>query len=110
LKCVEGKTDFVLKVRDGIQPKMITMPIFDHVYFQRDGYVYNPAYDHCWADREFTEVAHRRKRVIIKNLLFRHLHYSALKKKPDAQYQRTDATFNRGKEIYRQREKINFGL
>lgn len=110
LKCVEGKTDFVLKVRDGIQPKMITMPILDRKYFQRDGYIYNPAYDHCWADREFTEVAHRRKRVITKNLLFRHLHYSALKKKPDVQYQRSDATFNRGKEIYREREKINFGL
>lgn len=102
LKCVEGKTDFVLKVRDGIQPKMITQPILDRAYYQRDGYIYHPAFSHAWCDRYFTEVAHKRKRVITKNLMFRHLHYSALKKKPDAQYQRTDATFDEGKKIYKQ--------
>lgn len=111
LKLTEGKTDFVLKVRDGIQPKMITMPILDRTYFQRDGFIFNPVYDHCWADREFTEVAHKRKRVITKNIMFRHLHYSVLKnKKRDEQYARTDATFNKGKKIFLERQKINFGL
>lgn len=101
LKYTEGKTDFVLKVRDGIQPRMITQPILDRVYYQRDGYIYHPDFSHAWADRYFTEVAHKRGRVITKNILFRHLHYSVLKKKPDPQYQRTDATFNEGKEIYK---------
>jgi hypothetical protein len=101
LKYTAGKTDFVLKTRDGIQPTMITMPILDRVYYQRDGYIYHPDFTHCWSDRYFTEVAHKRKRVITKNITFRHLHYSILKKKPDAQYQRTDATFNEGKLIYK---------
>lgn len=101
LKYTEGKTDFVLKVRDGIQPKMITMPILDRAYYQRDGYIYHPEFSHCWADRFFTEVAHKRKRVIEKNITFRHMHYSVLKKKPDAQYQKTDATFDEGKLIYK---------
>lgn len=102
LKCVEGKRDFVLKVRDGIQPTMITMPILDRVYYERDGYIYHPAFYHAWCDRYFTEVAHKRGRVITKNIMFRHLHYSVLKKKPDDQYKRTDATFDEGKRIYKQ--------
>lgn len=102
LRYTEGKTDFVLKTRDGIQPKMITMPILDRVYYQRDGYIYHPDFSHCWADRYFTEVAHKRKRVITKNIMFRHLHYSVSKnKKRDEQYARTDATFNEGKKIYK---------
>jgi hypothetical protein len=111
LKATEGKSDFVLKVRDGIQPKIITMPVLDKIYYQRDGYIYNPEYDHAWADREFSEVAYKRKRVITKNILFRHLHYSVLKdKRRDAQYEKTDATFNSGKQIFLRRQKINFGL
>lgn len=111
LRYTEGKTDWVLKVRDGIQPTMITQPILDRVYFQRDGYIYNPAYNHAWADREFTDVAHKRGRVITKNITFKHLHYSVLKnKKRDEQYARTDATFDSGKRIYQERKKINFGL
>lgn len=102
LKYTEGRTDFVLKVKDGIQPTMITMPILDRAYYQRDGYIYHPAFSHCWADRYFTEIAHKRKRVITKNMMFRHMHYSVLKKKPDEQYKRTDATFNEGKRIYKQ--------
>ena len=106
-KYTAGLTDFVLKTRDGIQPKMINMPILDRAYYQRDGYIYHPEFSHCWADRYFTEIAHKRGRVITKNIMFRHLHYSALKKKPDAQYQRTDATFNQGKIIYK---KLMAGL
>lgn len=111
IKYTEHKSDWVLKVQDGIQPKMITQPVLDRVYYQRDGFIYNPAYDHAWADREFTEVAHRRKRVITKNIMFRHLHYSVLKnKKRDEQYARTDATFDSGKKIFLERQKMNFEL
>jgi hypothetical protein len=111
LRYTIGKSDFVLRVRDGIQPRIITAPIVDRVYYQRDGYIYNPEYDHCWADREFTEVAYKRKRVIEKQIMFRHLHYSVSKnKKRDEQYARTDATFDKGKAIYNRRKLINFGL
>lgn len=111
IKYTEHKSDWVMKVQDGIQPKIITMPIMDRVYYQRDGFIYNPAYSHAWSDREFTEVAHRRKIVITKNIMFKHLHYSVLKnKKRDEQYARTDATFESGKKIFIQRQKMNFGL
>lgn len=102
-KYTEHKSDFVLKVQDGIQPRIITAPILDRIYYQRDGHIYHPAFSHCWSDRYFTELAHKRKRVITKNIMFRHLHYSVLKnKKRDEQYARTDATFDEGKKIYQE--------
>ena len=111
LAYTKGKTDFVMKVRDGIQPQLITMAILDRVYYQRFGYIYNPEYKHAWADREFTEVARKLKRVIEKNIMFRHNHYSITKHKiRDEQYARTDATFNEGRVIFNRRKKINFGL
>jgi glycosyltransferase involved in cell wall biosynthesis len=101
LKYTEGQKDFVLKTPDGIQPVMITMPILDRAYYMRDGYIYHPDFKHAWADRYFTEIAHKRKRVIKKNIMFKHLHYSKLKKKPDERYRVTDATFNEGRQIYK---------
>jgi hypothetical protein len=110
LKATEGKSDFVLKVRDGIQPTLITMPILDRQYFQRDGFIYHPKFDHAFADRLFSELAYKRKRVITKNDLFKHLHYSILKDKTrDAQYERTDATFESGRAIYKELKK-EYGL
>lgn len=110
LKYTEGKRDFVMKVRDGIQPKMITQPILDRAYFQRDGWIYHPRFKHCFADQFLTDLAHKRKRVITKNILFKHNHYSVSKsKKRDAQYERTDATFNEGREIYKELKK-EYGL
>lgn len=110
VKYTEGKRDFVMKVRDGIQPKIITMPLLDRVYYQRDGFIYHPKFSHAFADRLFTDLAHKRKRVITKNILFKHNHYSVSKsKKRDAQYERTDATFNEGREIYKDLKK-EYGL
>lgn len=106
LRYTEGKNNFVLKTRDGIQPKMITMPILDRVYYQLDGFIYHPRFKHAWADRFLTDLAHKRGRVITKNILFKHLHYSVLKnKKRDAQYARTDATFEEGRQVYKELKK-----
>lgn len=103
IKYTQHKSDWVLKVQDGIQPRIITQPILDRVYYQRDGFIYDPRFSHAWSDRWFTELAHKRKRVITKNIMFRHLHYSVLKnKKRDEQYARTDATFDEGKKIYQE--------
>lgn len=103
IKYTQHKFDWVLKVQDGIQPRIITQPILDRAYYQRDGFIYDPIFSHAWSDRWFTELAHKRKRVITKNIMFRHLHYSVLKnKKRDEQYARTDATFDEGKKIYQE--------
>ena len=107
---IRDRKDFVIKIDDGIQRRIITMPIFDRTYYGRDGYVYNPIYDHLWADTEFSEVAYKRGRVIPSKLKFPHNHYSVTGEEPDAIYTKNNATYTTGKEIYLQRKKINFGL
>lgn len=111
LAATEGKTDFVLKTDDGIQKRLITMPIFDRVYYNRDGYVFNPGYDHLFADTEFSEVAYKRKCVIRKlGLKFPHSHYSRNGKQPDEVHKKNELTYPQGKKLFLERQKINFGL
>lgn len=103
--------DFVMKTDDGIQKRIITIPIMDRAYFNRDGYIYNPIYDHSWADTELTEVAHLRGRVITRmDIKFPHNHYSVTGEQPDDLYKRNDLTHDRDRPLYLQRKKINFGL
>lgn len=103
--------DFVVKFADGIQKKIVTMPVMDRAYYNRDGYIYNPIYSHAWADTEFTEVAHQRGRVITKlDVMFRHLHPEVTGEQRDALQLRNDATHDPGRVIYNQRKAINFGL
>jgi hypothetical protein len=110
LRYVEGKKDFVLKVQDGIQPKMVTQPIMDRIYYQRDGWIYHPRFKHCFADQFLTDLAVKRKRLITKNIMFKHDHYSISKSKfRDEQYARTDATFDEGRQIYKELKK-EYGL
>lgn len=106
----KDKTDWILKTQDGIQPVIITLPIMDRVYYQRDGYIYYPGYKHLFCDRELTDVAHLRKRVITKNIRFTHRHHSRTKNATDDIARRNDATYNDGKALYQSRKKINFGL
>jgi aspartyl-tRNA synthetase len=86
LKIVEGKTDWILKTQDGIQPWIITMPIMDRAYYNRFGYIYNPAYKHLFADTELTCVSDITGRKITSNLLFPHNHYSIGKSQIDGRY------------------------
>lgn len=100
IKYTEGHSDFVLKVKDGFQDRIITMPILDRVYFNRDGYIYHPRFQHLFCDTYFTDVAFKRKRVISKNITFPHLQYSILKTEPDATYKKNNQTYESGKKTY----------
>lgn len=103
--------DFVMKTDDGIQRRIITMPIMDRTYYERDGYIYNPIYDHSWADTELTDVAHLRRRVITRmDIKFLHLHPEVTKEPKDDLHKRNDLTHDRDRHIYQKRKAINFGL
>jgi hypothetical protein len=103
--------DFVMKVDDGIQKRIITMPIMDRAYYNRDGRIYNPIYSHSWSDTELTEVAHLRGRIITRmDIKFPHRHYSVIGEQPDELYKRNDLTHDRDRHIYQNRKRINFGL
>lgn len=109
-KATEGKTDWILKTQDGIQPWIITMPIMDRAYYNRFGYIYHPDYLHMFADTELTCVADITGRRIKSNLLFPHKHYSVTKEQPDEVNKKADATWAQGEKLFLERYKRNFDL
>jgi glycosyltransferase involved in cell wall biosynthesis len=111
MNAVEGKSDFLLRVSDGIQKRICTMPIMDRAYYNRFGYIYNPVYSHSWADAELTEVAYELGRIIVRNdIEFKHLHPEITKEEKDYVYLKNDATHDPGRVIFRERQRLNFGL
>lgn len=110
LKELDGKEDFLVKTRDGIQPVLITMPVMDRKYYERFGYIYFSGYKHMYADSEMTSVGHLLGRVITSNLLFDHLHYSTGKSPKDAINDKNDTTYSHGEALFNERLKNNFGI
>jgi hypothetical protein len=105
-----GKTDWILKTQDRIQPWIITMPIMDRAYYNRFGYVYHPDYQHMFCDTELTCVADLTGRKITSNLLFKHNHYSVTKEPQDQVSKRADKTWDQGEKLFLERYKRNFDL
>lgn len=69
LKAVEGKEDFLLKCKDGIQDYIVTMTVMDRKYYERDGFIYHPDFQHQFADTYLTCLADIRGRLIFSNLV-----------------------------------------
>lgn len=107
-----GRHDFVLRVEDGIQSWLCTLPILDRAYYNRFGYIYHPDYRHMFVDTDFTHVAFGLGRVIRSNLLFRHLHYSVkgLGVLPDEINHRADRTTTEGRNTYLNRFSRGFDI
>lgn len=105
LNYTDKKTDWVLKVRDGLQNKIITLPIFDRAYYNRDKYVYHPNFKHLFSDTWFSDLAYARKRVIVKNVRFPHRQYSIIGTEPDEINLKNNATYESGKKTYLELKK-----
>lgn len=111
LKYLKGKSDFVVKTYDGLQPWIITLPIMDRVYYERFGYIYHPEYKHMFCDTEMTAVGDLLGKTILVPMLFQHKHYSqpgGIKK--DAVSVKNDNTWGQGERLYIDRIKRNFDL
>lgn len=110
LKEAAGQSDFVMKVYDGLQKSLITMPIMDRIYYNRDGRIYYPGYKHLFCDAELSDVAYMRRRVLVRNkLVFPHRQYSIMGTTPDYTALRNEATYTQGKNLYQSRKAIRFG-
>lgn len=109
-EALTGKSDFVAKVDDGIQPTLVTMPIMDRKYYKRYGYIYNPLYDHLFVDQELTAVAIMTGKYIKLPLTFPHLHYTTGATQRDALNIRNDSTWLQGEMLFAERLKTNFGI
>lgn len=111
LKVAEGLNDFVIKTDDGLQKSLITMPIFDRAYYNRDKYVYHPEYSHLFCDTEFSAVAYARKRVLLRRKIkFPHNQYSIIGAPADVTAKRNESTYAQGKAVYQAHKANNFGL
>jgi len=95
---VEGKTDWILKTQDGIQPWIITAPIMDRAYYNRFGYIYHPDFEHMFCDTYMTAVADITGRKITSNLEFKHLNNTInddLRNRTNGTWAQGEATFIR---------------
>ena len=111
LNAVIGRKDYVLRVADGIQDWIVTMPILDRDYYNRFGYIYYPEFKHMFCDTFLTHQADALKRIIWRNdIKFDHLHYSIKKSEKDDVSRKADSTFNDGKRLYLELVKKNLLL
>lgn len=107
-KAAEGHSDYVLKVFDGIQKWIVTMPIMDRTYYNRFGYVYHPDFKHMFCDTFLTHQADALKRIIWRNdIRIDHLHYSVKKSVKDQVSVNADNTLLDGENVYRNLIKQN---
>jgi len=111
LEKLKDKSDFIVKTCDGIQPRLITLPIMDRAYYNRFGYVYFPEYLHMFCDTEMTEVGHLLGRVVDLNdehHMFQHRHYITGLMEKDAINEKNDATWAQGEALFNSRKEKNF--
>lgn len=91
-----------------------TMCILGKKYYDRFNYIYHPDYLNLWCDNEFTEVSKRLDKVFYsEQILFRHEHWangSQWSHTNDALMKKTQGSFKKDEQVYRKREKLNFGL
>jgi len=96
-----GKSDFILKVFDGIQKWIITMPIMHRDYYNRFGYVYHPDFRHMFCDTYLTHQADALKKIIWRNdIRINHNHYSVTKQGKDPVSMQADSTIYEGEKVY----------
>jgi hypothetical protein len=116
LEQVKGKKDFAVKVPDGYVKDyyLQTLPICDRKYYNRFGYIYNPAYRHMYVDTEASIVAYMLGRMIVipdeGNPVFRHLHYTRGLSPKDEVNERNDSSYKVGAQIFFHRLAKDFGL
>ena len=97
---------------DGFQKDICTIPCMGRSYYDRFGYIYNPAYQSVFVDDEQTHVGVKLGRLTkIDHVLFLHDHPAWNNDlKPDALYQRNEApaVWKHDETIYRARHAAGF--
>jgi len=107
---LKDKEDFIVKVRDGIQDFIITIPIMDRKYYERFNYIYYPEYLHMFCDSELSSVAYMLEKTIYLDAMFLHKHYITGMAHRDHIHIKNDSTWKQGEDLFKARKEINFGL
>lgn len=110
LQAVKDKEFFMLKIHDGSQGWIATMPIMDRKLYDYLGYIYYPEYNHMFADTDLSSICDYLGCTIYKlDITIKHNHYTKLKNKDEVNV-RNDNTWNQGESLYLDRYRNNFGL
>lgn len=105
---------WLLKVNDGLQKfhvDVLTIPIMNRALYRRLGYFWNPLYKSMFVDQDLYWVCKNNNWLTFApDLLFQHEHYSNGMAPRDGTYQRSDANWNQGKEVYEKRKMDGFKI
>lgn len=107
-----GNYDQVIHFPDqSVKAALITLSVMGMIYYRRFNYIYFPLYKSLHCDNEFTRVSQiLNKYTYIDVQIFKHLHPAWRLAPMDAQYQHTESFYMVDGALYKEREKINFGL
>lgn len=105
-------TDGMLHFPDQVAGnKLCTYQIIGRKYYERSGYIYNPAYHSLFCDNEETEKAKLlSKYAFIDKQILEHRHHAWGFGPADALLKRTERFWNKDKQTYNERKAKNFGL
>lgn len=94
-----------------VNERLITMAIMNRAAYELDGFIYNPCYTSLYADNEQMIVAKQRGLyVYINERKFTHKNAVWGYGEPDELLKYTESFYDSDGEIFRDRERINFGL
>jgi hypothetical protein len=99
-------------VDDGVNARILTLPILTAALHKRLGYIYHPAYISMWADDDLTRVAEREGALVdARHLVFPHRHMFVGRADADATYarQNSNRSWWHGWRVYEKRRLEDFG-
>lgn len=100
-KTTRNKKDFLLKVHDGTQSWIVTLPIMDRAYYERLGHIYHPNFRHMFCDTWMTHQADATGKMVVRNeIVFKHNHYSVTREGRDEVSKKADSTWKSGMAAY----------
>jgi hypothetical protein len=105
-------TDGVLWFNDGYQKNSLnTLCILGRKYYQRFGYIYNPAYKTAFCDNEFMDTANRlRRQVYDSRVIIKHMHPGHGQTPVDATYIKNDKGIQDDHRTYIRRSARGTGI
>lgn len=109
---IGGRELAAVLVDDGVNARILTIPIMTRAFYRRLGYVYHPAYISMWADDDLTEVARREEALVdARHLLFPHRHMFVALAEADETYarQNSNRSWWHGWRTYEKRKLEDFG-
>ena len=110
---IGDRRDVAVLVHDGVEGRIMTLPIVDRAWYERYGYILYPEYRHMFCDDDLTHLARATGRLVdARRLVFPHRHHTAGLSPEDDTYRHggSDLGWWRDQRVYAKRAAAHFGL